>query len=286
MGRVTVSETLQRELAAATAESPDAVLSVSLARVRDGATIFSAKPDALHSAASTMKLPLVTAAYRQADRGVVDLQRPIRVHNVFDSRTGGTFSIEEADDSDPEVWAEMGNEVTLEWLCRRCIVRSSNLATNLVMEAVGLDAVAEVLHDAAADGVTVVRKIGDYVADDQEFRNRITTGGLTALLLALANHTIASEPVCDAVLAVLAANEIDTDVRGGLPPETYVAHKNGWVTGIVHDTALVRPGDAEAFVLTVATSTDWEEERAHAFIRRIAGLVWDERSSLAATGQA
>lgn len=286
MGRVTVSETLQQELTAATAESPDAVLSVNLARVRDSATLFAANPEALHYAASTMKLPLVTAAYRQAERGVLDLQGPIRVHNSFGSRVGGTFSVEEEDDSDPQVWAEMGNEVTLEWLCRRTIVRSSNLATNLVIEAVGFDPVAEVLQDAGADGVTVVRKIGDYVADDQEFRNRITSAGLTTMLVALANHTVAPEPVCEAVLDVLAANEIDTDVRGGLPANTYVAHKNGWVTGIVHDTALVRPDDAETFVLTVATTTDWDEERAHAFIRRIAGLVWAERSSLAGAGQA
>ena len=277
---MTVSETLQQELTTTAEESPGAVVSVSLARVRDGATLFAANPDTLHYAASSLKLPLVTAAYRQAERGVLDLQAPIRVHYQFGSRVGGTFSVEEVDDSDPEVWAQLGHEVTLEWLCRRTIVRSSNLATNLVIEAGGFDAVSEVLQDAGADGVTVVRKIGDYVADDQEFRNRITSAGLTTMLLALARHTVASAPVCEAVLEVLAANEIDTDVRGGLPANTYVAHKNGWVTGIVHDTALVRPDDAEAFVLTVATTTDWEEERAHGFIRRIAGLVWDERASL------
>ena len=246
-----------------------------------GDTVAELKPDAQHYAASTMKLPMVLAAYRLAAAGRLDLDAEVPVHNEFTSQVGGAFGVVQEDDSDPEPWARLGQSATLRWLCRRSIIRSSNLATNLVLERVGLEAVGEAIAACGATGVSVARGINDYAARDQlGDGNLITTRGLATILFALQHGTAADRTTCDAVLEVLAANEVGTDLRAGLPPGTWVAHKNGWVTDVTHDAGVVRPPDARPFVLAVATTAPWPAEVAHAFIASITAAVWERRADL------
>ncbi|WP_229669798.1 serine hydrolase [Microlunatus endophyticus] len=261
--------------------SAAAHLRISYELATTDGVVDTRQPDLQHYSASTMKLPLVLAAYRLHDHGTLDLDSTLTVHNSFTSRTGEPYAIDPDEDSDPEVWARVGQQVPLRWLCRRSIIRSSNLATNLVADAVGFEAVAQVIVDCEADGVQVVRGIEDYAAQRAGISNLVTVSGLNKILLALAGGTAAPPGTCAAVLGVLADNEVDTDIRPGLPTGTWVAHKNGWVSDGVLDAALVRPhgGDdpRDQFVLSVAISGAWPNERSHRLIQRIAGTVWQRR---------
>ncbi|HLT60766.1 MAG TPA: serine hydrolase, partial [Microlunatus sp.] len=261
-------------------EPGPATVSVTLLDDR-GRTVAEINPDALHYAASTMKLPLVLAAYRLAAAGRLDLDAEVAVHNEFTSQVGGTFQVVREDDSDPQPWERLGGTAPLRWLCRRAIVKSSNLATNLVLDQVGLPAVAEAIAACGATGISVGRGINDYAARDARGdSNLITTRGLARILYALHEGTAADRATCDAVLEVLSANEVATDLRAGLPAGTWVAHKNGWVTDVVHDAGLIRPPDARPFVLAVATTAPWPNDVAHRFIARITATVWDRRHTL------
>lgn len=235
-----------------------------------------------HYAASTMKLPMVLAAYRRRDQGTLDLDSMLTVHNSFTSRVGSPFGVDHEDDSDQDVWDAIGSQVSLRWLCRRSIIRSSNLATNLVLEAVGFDAVAEAVAACTADGVQVVRMINDYAAQGSGRSNLVTAAGLNAMVAALAAGTAGEPDTCREVLGILADNEVTTDVTQGLPTGTWVAHKNGWVSDAVLDAALVRPGGADdsggEFVLSAAISGRWPNEKSHAVIGRLAGEAWAERA--------
>lgn len=242
-----------------------------------GRTVIAVEPDARHYAASTMKLPVLLAAYRRAAEGELDLDAEVTVPATFSSAVGGTYTIDPDDDSDPDPWAKVGGTATLRWLCRRMVIRSSNLATNVVLAHVGLPAVDEALEACDVVGqLVVVRGIGDFAAQRAGRSNEITAAGLARVLFALEQETAADPSVCAEVLEVLAANEIGTDLRAGLPSGTWVAHKNGWVDGVVHDAGLVRPIDAGPFVLVVATTTDWENDTAHALVADVARTVWDE----------
>ncbi len=283
-GRVKTSATaVATEIERLVADRPDpgpATVSVTLLDDR-GDSVVQVNADAQHYAASTMKLPLVLAAYRLAAAGRLDLDAEFPVHNEFTSQVGGGFGVVQEDDSDPQPWDRLGGTATLRWLCQRSIVRSSNLATNLVLERVGLPAVAEAIGACGATGISVGRGINDYAARDQlGDGNLITTRGLATILSALQHGTAADRTTCDAVLDVLAANEVATDLRAGLPAGTWVAHKNGWVTDVVHDAGLIRPPDARLFVLAVATTAPWPNEVAHAFIASITAAAWERRTAL------
>jgi beta-lactamase class A len=244
----------------------------------EGEPAYEWNADWQHYAASTIKLPLVVAAYRLARRGVVSLDAKVEVHNSFESVIPGPrFGLDRAEDSDDEVWSRMGTEVALRWLCYRAIVRSSNLATNLVLEQVGTEEVDAVLRDAGAASTCLARGIEDYGARDAGVHNLVTAGDLARILQGLAQGTLASSDDCEEIIAVLAAQQIDDAIPAGLPPGTWVAHKSGWVEGISHDAGLIRPNDAAPFVLSVCTTSELTDQEALDVIAGIAAAAWEDR---------
>ncbi len=231
-----------------------------------------------HYAASTMKLALVIAAYREAEAGCIDLDAPVTVHNTFSSAVGQTvFSLDQTDDSDPEPWRRLGEHASLRWLCYRAIVRSSNLATNLVLDIVGAKAVARTLGAVGSTDSVVARGIEDATAREAGLQNLVAAADLAGTLQALHAQTIASAMSCQEMIAVLAAQQINDAIPAGLPPGTRVAHKSGWVDGISHDAGIVFPADSAPFVFVMCTTSDLSEQQGLDLIAAGAAAAWADR---------
>lgn len=236
-----------------------------------GPPTFTRLPDETHDAASTMKLSVLVAAYRLADAGRLDLDVAVPVHDEFASADGrSVFRVDTEEDGDDQPWQWLGGTVTLRWLMQRMIVRSSNLATDLVLEQVGYEPVAEAWRVCGATRSVVERPINDSPAGEQGRRNLVTAADLAAVVGAVALDGAATPASCAAMHETLAANEYNPDIRAGLPAGTWVAHKNGWVEGIRHDAALVAPDGIDPYVLVVCTSSELSDEDACALVARIA----------------
>lgn len=244
--------------------------------------------DAAHYAASMMKLPVLAALYRRADGHAVDLDTPVPVRNSFPSARPGApaFACARSHDSDGAVWARLGGTATLRWLSSRMIVRSSNLAANVVFHHVGGDAVAEVWRLAGAHRSAVRRGIEDTAAADAGITNVVTAGDLAALLSAIAVGAavpgrLAQPDSCTAMVETLLAQERVEDLAAGLPPGTRVAHKNGWIRGVRHAAGVVYPPDAPPFVVAVCTTTPLARagsgDAACRLVARIATAAWSDR---------
>jgi beta-lactamase class A len=244
----------------------------------DGEAWFTHNEHTRHYAASTMKVGLVLAAYREADQGTFDLDRPVTVHNDFVSAAGsGRYGIEHTDDSDPEPWRWLGTEVALRCLCQRALVRSSNLATNLVLEQVGVEAVAEALAAVGACASVVTRGIEDSVAREAGYDNLVTAADLALTLQALASGQAASTASCREIVAVLAAQQINDALPAQLPPGIRVAHKSGWVNGISHDAGIVYPDGEDPFVFVMCTTSNLDEQAGCALIAAGAAAAYADR---------
>ncbi len=234
-------------------------------------------PEATHYAASTMKLPLLVAAYRRAETGEIDLDQAVEVHNRFASAADGTpYSLDQGEDQDDETWDRIGGSATLRRLAEHATVKSGNLATNLLLEQVGTAAVAGVLADAGASGATALpRGIEDAAAREAGMDNLVTAADLGLVLRGVAARTLAGPETCAAIEAVLAAQEHRSGIPAGLPAGTYVANKTGWVDGVTHDAALVRPDGRAPYVLVVLTTLDVEETEANKLIADVSRTVWE-----------
>ncbi|MEV1108452.1 serine hydrolase [Micromonospora sp. NPDC049751] len=242
-----------------------------------------------HYAASTMKVAVLAALHRAAEAGTLDLDADVPVVNEFDSAQPGAprFSCAPHYDNDDAVWDRLGRTASLRWLAERMIVRSSNLATNLVIGHVGLPAVAQVWALADARDSVTGRGIEDFAARDAGITNTVTAADLAALLGALASGVttpgrLASPAGCAAMLDVLLAQEHREDLAAGLPEGTRIALKNGWVRGVRHGVGVVLPDDAPPYVIAVCTTTDLDDgdDDACRLIARVSAQVWADRHRL------
>ena len=100
---------------------------------------------------------------------------------------------------------------------------------------------------------------------------------LARVIGGVAAHTLAGRETCATVEAVLAAQEHRDQVPAGLPEGVYVANKTGWVDGVAHDVALVRPDDGAPYVLVVCTTADADEETLYAVNAAVSRAVWEAR---------
>jgi beta-lactamase class A len=270
------ADDLVRMVAEHAARHPAGQLSVWLGGV-DGETALALEDDVAHYAASTMKLPLLVAAYRRAERGEIDLDRAVAVRNDFASVLDGSpFSLDRADDQDDQTWDRIGSTMTLRELACHCVVRSGNLATNLLLERVGSGEVATVLADAGCSGTTALpRGIEDAAAREGGLDNVVTAHDLALVMCGVADRSLAEERTCADIEQVLARQEHRDKIPAGLPENTYVANKTGWVEGAAHDVALVRPDDRAPYVLAVCTTLDVPEDAANELIAGLSRAVWD-----------
>jgi beta-lactamase class A len=236
----------------------------------------SVEPDAQHYSASIMKLPILIAAHRLVERGLLDLSRAVPVHDEFESQNRGRrFRMDPEEDSDPETWAAIGGTQPLEALVHRMITLSGNLATNLVLDEVGTAEVAAVLADAGCSGRTaIVRGIEDYAAREIGLDNVITADDMARLLVALAEGRLAGPEATAACERTLHAQEYRDGIPAGLPRDVVVGNKTGWITGVNHDVALVRATGLAPVGLAVLCTVPGTPEEREAGIARIAAAAW------------
>lgn len=243
----------------------------------DGTAVFSHDAERTHYSASTMKLPVAMAMMRKVDAGEFTLDQPVIVHNDFASAAGGRFGVNPAEDEAPATWTKLGEQVPLGWLATEMITRSSNLATDLVLELTGVDAANAVLAEYGSGQSVIRRGIDDAAAQAQGISNLMSPADLAAVLVAVGNDKNGQF-----VRDLLAANTWNGEIPAGVPAGTRVEHKNGWDTRIRHDGGIVRPADAEPFVLTVCTTSELPDQEAQKLIAGIAAEAWDHRHDLEA----
>src|SRR5690606_3952381 len=115
---------------------------------------FSHHGDRWMHAASTIKVPVLVGVFAAIEDHELSLGSRIHVRNKFYSVVDGSaFRIEPGRDANSEVHAHIGKTMKLEDLAYHMIVTSSNLATNLLLDAVGTDRVQETLEGLGVGGV-------------------------------------------------------------------------------------------------------------------------------------
>jgi len=238
---------------------------------------LSINEDVQLHAASTMKVPVLFELFRQADAGERSLDDTIVVQNRFRSILDGSeYSLTPADDSDSTLYALIDSTVTYRELARLMIVRSSNLATNILIERVDPRRVRETMARLNAHGMRVLRGVEDIPAYRAGLNNTATAYGFSRVLEAIARCELLSARSCQEIVGILADQEFDQGIPSGVPTGTRVANKTGWITAIHHDGAIVYPPGRPPYVLVVLTRGIEDSEVANALIRDLSAIVWDE----------
>lgn len=266
---------LRERVVARVNEAPGATVGVVFAEVGGGPAVFL-NPDSVFHAASTMKVPVMIEYFRGIDAGRIRRDQDLLLGTEFRSIVDGSpYSLDAAVDSDSSVFARVGQHVPLRWLVERMIVRSSNLATNTLIEVLDAKQVDATARSLGTMTMKVRRGVEDGKAFQQGLNNQTSARDLAVLLEAIESGRAASKQSCREMIDILAGQEFNDEIPAGLPPGTRVAHKTGWITGVTHDAALVYPPGRKPYVLVVLTKGISERPVAQRLIADISRLVWD-----------
>lgn len=269
-----LGEAIERRL-----RSEPGTIAVAFVDLGTGGSIFR-DADRRYHAASTMKVPVLIQLARDVDARRTRWDDPVAVRNRFASIVDGSpFTLDRADDSDSTLYALEGRTVTQRRLAELMIERSSNLATNLLIERVGPARVNATAHALGADSIEVRRGVEDGKAFERGLNNTTTARDLATLLGAIARNRAASPGSTREILRMLLAQEFNEGIPAGLPPGTRVAHKTGNITALLHDAAIVYPRGRAPYVLVVLTRGYPDQADAARVIADLSRIVYQRITS-------
>lgn len=251
-------------------------ISVAVQDLETGKEIFIYADVSMHPA-STMKVPVMMEVYRQAEAGLLALDKPLKIFNSFKSIVDGSeFSLEEADDSDKTLYARIGEDETVRELNRLMIIRSSNLATNLLMERVGAARVDAFIKELGIENMTVIRGLEDKKAYRLGMNNSASARSSTQMMKLIAEGKVVSRRVCDEMIEVMFGQEFNESIPALLPAAARVAHKTGWTGDFFHDTGIVFPPNRKPFAISLFTHgfPEDDETQAHGCMAEVSKMVY------------
>ena len=226
---------------------------------------WSYNADAWFHAASTMKLAVLVAVFRQVDLSALSLEAPVQVRNRFTSIVNQEpFMLDLERDSDPDVYGQLGKTMTVRELAYWMITRSSNLATNLLVDLVGIPTIQMALDELGIDGVRVLRGVEDQRAFDEGLNNEVTANGLLKLLRSIATGTAYSKAACQGMLEILLEQRFRSGIPAGVPGTARVAHKTGNISTVHHDAGIVYLEGRQPYVLVILTRFPAQQNRGTA----------------------
>ena len=221
-----------------------------------------------------MKVAVLIELYAQVHQGKLRLSDVLAVTNEFRSVIDGSlFSLSPEDDSEKSLYDALGQTRTLEELSALMITVSSNLATNLLMERLGIANIQRGVHALGADDMKVVRDLQDARALAQGVNNTTTARALAKLMDAIAHGRAVDRESSRRMSALLERQTLNDAIPAGLPPGTRVAHKTGEVTNIHHDAAIAYM--ARPFVLVILTRSTLSTPASSALIASITRRLYE-----------
>ncbi len=226
---------------------------------------WSYNADFYFHAASTMKLAVLLGVFRQVDRGEISLEAPVHVRNRFTSIVNQEpFMLDLGRDADPDVYGHLGKTLTVRELAYWMITKSSNLATNLLVDVIGISTIQQALDELEIDGIKVLRGVEDQAAFNAGLNNEVTANGLLKLLRLIADGKAYSQSACDEMLKIMLDQQYRGGIPAGLPKAARVAHKTGNISTVHHDAGIVYLDGRKPYVLVILTQFTPEQGRGTA----------------------
>jgi len=232
-------------------------------------------------AASTMKTPVLLEVLRRVDAGTLAWTDELPVKNEFKSFVDGSpFSIG-LEENDGPTMRRLGGKATLEFLVTEMIVRSSNLATNLVLSLVGPENVQAFTDALGAPTVKVRRCVEDSKAFEKGLNNETDAAGMGAVMEAAVRSPKLSPAARAKAWEILTGQTFNEEIPAGLHPQSgaVVGHKTGNMSTSQHDAAVVRLPDGREYVLVLLANDFGANEEGRRKVidaaRKMSRAVWE-----------
>jgi beta-lactamase class A len=234
------------------------------------------RADRWFHAASTIKVAVLAGVFSAIADGCLLPGGRLHVRNRFYSAADGSpFRVAADRDANGSVQDAIGRMLRVRELAHHMITTSSNLATNLLVDLVGVDRIQRSLRDMGIAGVDVRRGVEDQRAHEAGIDNRVTARGLASLLHAIAAGQAFSPELSQHMLDILHDQEFRSGIPARLPRAVRVANKTGEISTMAHDAAVVYPPSRAPYVLVVLSEWDAETGGRSATISSVSHEIYD-----------
>ena len=205
---------------------------------------YGYQDDIIMHAASTMKLAVMIETFRQAEQGLLSLDDYLEIKNIFHSMVDGSiYSLDAREDSEGEIYKNIGGKEKISDLVTGMIASSGNLATNILIDHIGIDNIRIMMQRSGANGLDVRRGVEDIKAFEAGINNTTNARSLTRLLTALAGKQLPDINQYQPMIDILCRQKFTQGLPAGLPAHVRVANKTGWITGHNHDAGIIYISD-------------------------------------------
>ena len=231
-------------------------------------------------AASTIKVAILVALAAAVGEHRFDLYSRLAIRNRFLSVADGSpYRVAAGRDANADVHRHIGRTMRIDELARHMIATSSNLATNLLLDLVGVDYARALLARLAVDGVDLRRGVEDERAFEAGISNRVTARGLVQLFRVIHEGHASTPEMTRWMIDVLSQQQFTSGIPAGLPDhvraESTVANKTGEISNMAHDAGLVFLPDASVYAVAVLTETPRGGNPKQATVARLAREVYE-----------
>lgn len=234
--RSDLREKTKRQLSAI-ADGLDGVMGYIVVDIESGERL-ERLPNETFPLASTIKLAILYELFKQGDEGrlTLDAVRPLDRRHVV----GGSG-----------VLAELtAPAMPLRDYAMLMVTVSDNTATNLLIDAVGMENVTRRMRGLGINGLLLRRKMIDLAAARRGDENVGSPADLARLLTIIFRGEGLKQESRDAIIGILKKPK-PSALRDGVPSSVEVANKTGTLEGVAADAGIVFvPGHPYVFVAT------------------------------------
>ena len=223
---------------------------------------FSFNDEVRVGSASTIKVPILLEALRQARDGELSLDADHAI--AAEQRCDGSGVLRHLRDE---------LVVTIRDLLTLMIIVSDNTATNILIDIVGVDNVNSTLRAFGYTGTTLMRKMYDWDAIARGRDNFVVAREMADLLARIARRDALGGEWDELIMSVL-GKQMFQDELGLLLPDGVLANKTGQVAGVVNDCGVVTT-DSFRYAIAVFTKDAPCPGEAKVTIGRISKVIYD-----------
>lgn len=229
--------------------------------------------NAIFSAASTIKVPVLVAFFQDVDAGKIRLDEPLVMKPELIGSGSGDMQ-----------YQPPGSKFSALETAYRMITISDNTATNMLIARLGGAAALNQRFQSWGLTATVIRN----PLPDLQGTNTTSPRDLATLMAWVNQGDLVSMRSRDRMLDIMRRTVTDTLLPRGLGEGATIAHKTGDIGSLIGDVGLIDMPNGKRYVIAALVKRSFNDEQGSELIRQVSRVTYNNlnRAGVPANGAA